>query len=64
MTATEAKDKRRLEEENATLKKVVAQLAMEIDTLKVGLGTRSGARARSQVCSARRVAMRRRRPMT
>jgi putative transposase len=38
MTASEAKDKRRLEEENAKLKKLVAQFAMEIDTLKVCLG--------------------------
>jgi putative transposase len=38
MTASEAKEKRRLEEENAKLKKLVAQFAMEIDTLKVCLG--------------------------
>jgi putative transposase len=38
MTAAEAKEKRRLEEENAKLKRIVAQYAMEIDTLKVCLG--------------------------
>jgi putative transposase len=38
MTVSEAKEKRRLEEENAKLKKLVAQFAMEIDTLKVCLG--------------------------
>ena len=38
MTVPEAKEKRRLEEENAKLKKLVAQFAMEIDTLKVCLG--------------------------
>ncbi len=38
MTAPEAKEKRRLEEETAKLKKLVAQFAMEIDTLKVCLG--------------------------
>lgn len=38
MTASEAKEKRRLEEENAKLKKLVAQFAMEIDTLNVCLG--------------------------
>ena len=38
MTAAEAKEKRRLEEENAKLKRIVGQYAMEIDTLKVCLG--------------------------
>ena len=38
MSVPEAKEKRRLEEENARLKKLVAQFAMEIDTLKVALG--------------------------
>lgn len=38
MDVSEAKEKRRLEEENAKLKKLVAQFAMEIDTLKVCLG--------------------------
>jgi putative transposase len=38
MTVPEAKEKRRLEEENARLKKLVAQFAMEVDTLKVALG--------------------------
>jgi len=38
MTVPEAKEKRRLEEENAKLKKLVAQFVMEIDTLKVCLG--------------------------
>jgi putative transposase len=34
----EARDKRRLEDENARLKKLVAQFAMENDSLKVALG--------------------------
>lgn len=38
MTVSEAKDKRRLEEENAQLKKLVAQFAMEVDSLKWALG--------------------------
>ena len=38
MTVSEAKEKRRLEEENAKLKKLVAQFALEIDTLKACLG--------------------------
>lgn len=38
MTVSEAKDKKRLEEENARLKKLVAQFAMEVDSLKVALG--------------------------
>jgi hypothetical protein len=40
MTVPEAKEKKRLEEENAKLKKLVAQFAMEIDSLKVALGKR------------------------
>jgi len=40
MTVPEAKEKRRLEEENARLKKLVAQFAMEIDSLKGALGKR------------------------
>lgn len=38
MTVPEAKEKKRLEEENAKLKKLVAQFALEIDSLKVALG--------------------------
>jgi putative transposase len=38
MTVSEMKEKKRLEEENAKLKRLVAQFAMEIDTLKVCLG--------------------------
>ena len=38
MSVPDVKEKRRLEEENAKLKKLVAQFAMEIDTLKVCLG--------------------------
>jgi putative transposase len=38
MSVSEAKEKRRLEEENAKLKKLVAQFAMEIDSLKAALG--------------------------
>jgi putative transposase len=38
MTVAEAKDKRRLEDENARLKKLVAQFALEVDSLKVALG--------------------------
>ena len=40
MTVPEAKEKRRLEEENGRLKKLVAQFAMEIDSLKAALGKR------------------------
>jgi putative transposase len=40
MTVSEAKEKRRLEEENAKLKKLVAQFAMEVDSLKAALGKR------------------------
>ncbi len=38
MTVPDAKEKRRLEEENAKLKKLVAQFAMEVDSLKSALG--------------------------
>jgi putative transposase len=38
MTVSEAQDKRRLEDENARLKKLVAQYALENDSLKVALG--------------------------
>jgi putative transposase len=38
MSVSDAKEKRRLEEENAKLKKLVAQFAMEVDSLKVALG--------------------------
>ena len=38
MTVSEAKEKRRLEEENAKLKKLVAQFALEVETLRVALG--------------------------
>ncbi len=38
MSVPEAKEKRRLEDENARLKKLVAQFAMEIDSLKAALG--------------------------
>jgi putative transposase len=38
MTVAEAKEKRRLEDENARLKKLVAQFAMEVDSLKAALG--------------------------
>src|SRR5690606_12113075 len=37
----EAKEERRLEEENAKLKKLVAQFAMEVDSLKAALGKKS-----------------------
>ena len=40
MSVSEAKEKRRLEEENAKLKKLVAQFAMEVDSLKAALGKR------------------------
>jgi putative transposase len=40
MTVPEAKEKKRLEDENARLKKLVAQFAMEVDSLKVMLGKR------------------------
>jgi len=38
MTVPEAKEKKRLEEENTKLRKLVAQFALEIDSLKVALG--------------------------
>jgi putative transposase len=38
VSVPEARDKRRLEDENARLKKLVAQFAMEVDSLKVALG--------------------------
>jgi putative transposase len=38
MSVSDAQEKRRLEEENAKLRKLVAQFAMDIDTLKVALG--------------------------
>ena len=38
MTVSEAREKRRLEDENAKLKKLVAQFALENESLKVALG--------------------------
>jgi putative transposase len=38
MTVPEAKEKRRLEEENTKLKRLVAQFALEIETMKLALG--------------------------
>lgn len=38
MTVPELKEKKRLEDENTRLRKLVAQFAMEIDSLKVALG--------------------------
>ncbi len=38
MTVSEAQEKRRLEDENSKLKRIVAQYALEIDSLKVALG--------------------------
>jgi putative transposase len=38
MSVSEVHDKRRLEDENAKLKKLVAQFALENDSLKVALG--------------------------
>jgi putative transposase len=38
MNVSEAQEKRRLEDENAKLRKLVAQFALDIDTLKVALG--------------------------
>ncbi len=38
MTVPDAKEKRRLEDENAKLKRIVAQFAMDIDSLKAALG--------------------------
>lgn len=38
MTVTEAQDKRRIEDENGKLKKLVVQYALEIESLKFALG--------------------------
>ena len=38
MTVSEAQEKRRLEDENTKLKRIVAQYALEIDSLKWALG--------------------------
>lgn len=38
MTVSESQEKRRLEEENAKLRKLVAQFALDIESLKVALG--------------------------
>lgn len=38
MSVPDVKEKKRLEEENAKLKKLVAQFVMEIDSLKFALG--------------------------
>ena len=38
MTVSEAQDKRRLEDENRRLRGLVAQYALEVDSLKVALG--------------------------
>lgn len=38
MTVPEAREKRRLEDENTKLKKLVAQFALENETLKLALG--------------------------
>ena len=38
MTVSEAKEKKRLEDENTKLRRVVAQFALEINTLKEALG--------------------------
>lgn len=38
MTVTESQEKRRLEEENTKLRRLVAQFALEIDSLKFALG--------------------------
>jgi len=38
MTVSEAKEKKRLEDENTKLRRLVAQFALEIDTLKAALG--------------------------
>ena len=38
MTVPDAKEKKRLEEENTKLRRLVAQFALEIDSLKVALG--------------------------
>jgi putative transposase len=38
MTVTEAQEKRRLEDENTKLRRLVSQFALEIDSLKFALG--------------------------
>ncbi len=38
MTVSEAQEKRRLEDENTKLRKLVAQFALEVESLKVALG--------------------------
>jgi putative transposase len=38
MTVSEVQDKRRLEDENTKLRRLVAQFALEIDSLKFALG--------------------------
>ncbi len=38
MTVNEAREKKRLEEENTRLKRLVAQYALDIDALKAALG--------------------------
>lgn len=40
MTVSEAQEKRRLEDENRRLRALVAQFAMDIDSLKAALGKR------------------------
>jgi putative transposase len=42
MTVPDVKEKRRLEEETARLKKLVAQIAMDIDSLKAALAKKGG----------------------
>lgn len=38
MTVSEAQEKKRLEDENTKLRKLVAQFALEVESLKVALG--------------------------
>lgn len=38
MTVSDAQEKRRLEDENTKLRRLVAQFALEVDSLKVALG--------------------------
>jgi len=40
MTVSEAQEKRRIEEENGRLRRLVAQYALEVDALKAALGKR------------------------
>ena len=40
MTVSEAQEKKRLEDENTKLRKLVAQFALEVESLKVALGKR------------------------